>query len=67
MGCVPPPRPLTEKEFCARWRPGITLAELDPAFWSWYSEQRRLNCWRLAALAVGALTLLAMVAMVWLS
>ena len=36
MGFVPPPMPLTSKEFNKRWEAGArTLEELDPALAKW--------------------------------
>ena len=42
MGIVPPPLPLSKKEFDKRWKAGArTIEELDPEFVKWCRSGKR--------------------------
>lgn len=35
MGKIPPPRPLTEQEFKERYKPGMSICDVDPELKKW--------------------------------
>lgn len=63
MGFVPPSFPEPWSIIKARWdeleRQGklITMADLDPRFWAWYTRQQRFYSWALPVVGLGAVLL----------
>lgn len=35
MGMIPPPAPLSPEEFKKRYKPGMTVLDIDPVFRKW--------------------------------
>ena len=54
----PPPR-LSEEEYKKRWRPGITLQEVDPEFWAWKKAQDRRMTFTVVVMILGLLIFVA--------
>ena len=59
---IPPPPMLSEDEFRERYRPGMTLFELDPELGAWHRAVRRER--RITAIVVGVCVVV--VAVVWI-
>ena len=54
----PPPR-LSEEEYKKRWRPGITLQEVDPEFLAWKKAQDRRMTFTVVVMILGLLIFVA--------
>ena len=61
---IPPPAPLSKDEFQKRYRPGMTLLEVDPELVEWHRNLRRGTAITIALCSVvfGSVMLLAVVA-----
>jgi len=57
MPLIPPPLPLSSEEFKKRYKPDMSLFEVDPEYAKWYRNNKKTQLLQAIVIAIGTVVL----------